>query len=155
MIDSIQANELDPKSFKKCDATVYRIIQIYNLEDEKFHIGGAKLPLRNNDTMLIFGVQCGKEKLDLAHGGKGPSDFMQRRCANVSRISLKVIKDLLIEAICGRTERDEEDVAKLVCLYICAKLFFATTGECGEVVGKWFGNTLLILGDARDPLLVT
>ncbi|GMP37822.1 hypothetical protein CsSME_00009334 [Camellia sinensis var. sinensis] len=54
---------------------------------------------------------------------------MQRRCANVSWISSKVIKDLLSEAICGRTERDEEDVAKLVCLYICAKLFFATTGE--------------------------
>ncbi|THG04327.1 hypothetical protein TEA_011039 [Camellia sinensis var. sinensis] len=41
----------------------------------------------------------------------------------------KVIKDLLMEAICGRTECDEEDVAKLLCLYICAKLFFATTGE--------------------------
>ena len=29
----------------------------------------------------------------------------------------------------GKTERDEEDVAKLMCLYICAKLFFPTTGE--------------------------
>ncbi|GMP88103.1 hypothetical protein CsSME_00040206 [Camellia sinensis var. sinensis] len=54
---------------------------------------------------------------------------MQRRCANVSRISSKVIKDLLAEAICGRTERDEEDVVKLLCLFVCAKLFFAMTGE--------------------------
>ncbi|KAL7219437.1 hypothetical protein ACSBR2_012485 [Camellia fascicularis] len=129
MIDAIRVNELDSKLFKKFDATVCRIIQTYNLEDEKFHIGGAKLPLPNNDIRLIFGVQCGKEKLDLTHGGKRPSDFMQRCCANVSRISSKVIKDLLSEAICGRTERDEEDVAKLVCFYICAKLFFATTGE--------------------------
>ncbi|CAL5353398.1 unnamed protein product [Camellia sinensis] len=88
MIDAIRANDLDPKMFKKCDATVCRVIQTYNLEDEKFNIGGAKLPLRNND-----------------------------------------IRDLLGEAICGRTERDEEDVAKLLCLYVCAKLFFATTGE--------------------------
>ncbi|XP_028053717.1 uncharacterized protein LOC114258061 [Camellia sinensis] len=115
--------------FKKCDATVCRIIQTYNPEDEKFHIGGAKLPLRNNDIRLIFGVQCGREKLDMTQGGKGPSDFMQRRCANVTRISSKLIKDLLGEAICGHTERDEEDVAKLLCLYVCAKLFFATTGE--------------------------
>ncbi|KAL7210021.1 hypothetical protein ACSBR1_031570 [Camellia fascicularis] len=129
MIDAIRVHELDPKLFKKCDATVCRIIQTYNPEDEKFHIGGAKLPLHNNDIRLIFGVQCGKEKLDLTQGGKGPFDFMQRRCANVSRISSKVIKDLLAEAICGRAERDEEDVAKLLCLYVCAKLFFATTGE--------------------------
>ncbi|KAL7238675.1 hypothetical protein ACSBR2_004717 [Camellia fascicularis] len=129
MIDAIRVHEMDPKLFKKCDATVCRIIQTYNPEDEKFHIGGAKLPLRNNGIRLIFGVQCGKEKLDLTQDGKGPSDFMQRRCANVSRISSKLIKDLLAEAICGRTERDEEDVAKLLCLYVCAKLFFATTGE--------------------------
>ncbi|KAL7198454.1 hypothetical protein ACSBR2_020861 [Camellia fascicularis] len=96
MIDAIRVHELDPKLFKKCDAMVCRIIQTYNPEDEKFHIGGAKLPLRNN---------------------------------NISRISSKVIKDLLAEAIYGRTERDEEDVAKLLCLYVCAKLFFATTGE--------------------------
>ncbi|XP_028096747.1 uncharacterized protein LOC114296636 [Camellia sinensis] len=115
--------------FKKCDATVCRVIQTYNPEDEKFNIGGAKLPLRNNDIRLIFGVQCGREKLDMTHGGKGPSDFIQRRCAKVSRISSKLIKDLLGEAICGRTERDEEDVAKLLCVYVCAKLFFATTGE--------------------------
>ncbi|XP_028097860.1 uncharacterized protein LOC114297598 [Camellia sinensis] len=29
----------------------------------------------------------------------------------------------------GNTERNEEDVAKLVYLYVCAKLFFAHTGE--------------------------
>ncbi|KAL7168943.1 hypothetical protein ACSBR2_034050 [Camellia fascicularis] len=128
-IDAIRVHELDSKLFKKCDATVCRIIQTCNPEDEKFHIGVAKLPLRNNDIRLIFGVQCGKEKLDLTQGGKGSSDFMQRRCANVSQISSKVIKDLLAEAICGHTERDEEDVAKLLCLYVCAKLFFTTTSE--------------------------
>ncbi|KAL7260301.1 hypothetical protein ACSBR1_006049 [Camellia fascicularis] len=100
MIDAIRVHELDPKAFKKCDATVCQIIQSYNPKDEKFHVGGAKLPLRNNNIRLIFGVQCGQEKLDLAQ-----------------------------EAICGRTERDEEDVAKLLCLYVCVKLFFATTGE--------------------------
>ncbi|KAL7171491.1 hypothetical protein ACSBR2_036196 [Camellia fascicularis] len=145
MIDAIRVNELDPKMFKKCDATVCRIIQTYNPEDEKFHIGGAKLPLRNNDIRLIFGVQCRKEKLDMTQGGKGPSDFMQRRCANVRRISSKVIKDLLGEAISGRTERDEEDVAKLLCLYVCAKLFFATTG-------KYIGWAFVRVIDKLDTL---
>ncbi|KAI7981276.1 hypothetical protein LOK49_Contig53G00014 [Camellia lanceoleosa] len=66
MVDAIRAHNLIPQSFKKCDATVCRIIKTYNPEDEKFHIGGAKLPLRNNDIRLIFGLQCGKDKLDLS-----------------------------------------------------------------------------------------
>ncbi|KAI8031283.1 hypothetical protein LOK49_LG01G00186 [Camellia lanceoleosa] len=66
MIDAIRAHNLNPQSFKKCDATVCRIIKTYNLKDEKFRIGGAKLPLRNNDIRLIFGIQCGKDKLDLS-----------------------------------------------------------------------------------------
>ncbi|KAI8007846.1 hypothetical protein LOK49_LG07G00104 [Camellia lanceoleosa] len=103
MVDAIRAHNLIPQSFKKCDATVCRIIKTYNPEDEKFHIGGAKLPLRNNDIRLIFGLQCGKDKLDLSVGQKGPSDFMQRRCPNVGRMSSKVIKDLLMEAIRGRS----------------------------------------------------
>ncbi|KAL7244913.1 hypothetical protein ACSBR2_000287 [Camellia fascicularis] len=113
----------------KCDVTVCRTIQTYHPNDEKFYIGGSGLPLRNNDIRLMFGIQCRKETLDLTQGVKGPSDFMQRRCPNVGRMLSKVIKDLLMEAIRGRTERDEEDVAKLPCLYICMKLFFATTRE--------------------------
>ncbi|KAL7246354.1 hypothetical protein ACSBR2_001461 [Camellia fascicularis] len=84
MIDAIRVHNLDSKSFKKCDATVCRLIQMYKPNDEKFHIVGRGLPLRNNDIHLMFGVQC---------------------------------------------ERDEEGAAKLLCLDICAKLFFATTGE--------------------------
>ncbi|KAI7986906.1 hypothetical protein LOK49_LG14G00376 [Camellia lanceoleosa] len=74
MVDAIRAHDLNPKSFKKCDATVCRIIKTYNPKDEKFHIGGAKLPLRNNDIRLIFGLQCGKDKLDLSQGGKNVMD---------------------------------------------------------------------------------
>lgn len=65
----------------------------------------------------------------MAHNGKAPSDFIQRRCPNVGRISSKLIKDLLLVAMRGEMESAEEDVAKLVCLYICAKLFFAVTCE--------------------------
>ncbi|KAL7255224.1 hypothetical protein ACSBR1_009396 [Camellia fascicularis] len=101
MIEAIRVHKLDPKGYKKCDAIVCRIIQMYSPKDEKFHIGGSGLPLRNSDIRLIFGVQCGKDKLDLTQG----------------------------DAMRGTTSHDEEDVAKLLCLYICTKLFFATTAE--------------------------
>ncbi|KAL7167636.1 hypothetical protein ACSBR2_038157 [Camellia fascicularis] len=129
MVDAIRVHRLDPIAYMKCDATVCWIIQTYHLGDEKFYIGGVGLPLRNNDIRLMFGIEGGKDNLDLAQSVKSPSDFMQRRCPNMGRMSSKVIKDLLMQAICGRTESDKEDVAKLLCLYICAKLFFATTGE--------------------------
>ncbi|THG11358.1 hypothetical protein TEA_018860 [Camellia sinensis var. sinensis] len=75
------------------------------------------LPLRNSDIRLLFGIQCGKENLDVAQIGKALSDFIQQLCPNISRISSKVIKDLLVVAMRGNSERDEEDVVNLVCLY--------------------------------------
>lgn len=41
----------------------------------------------------------------------------------------KKIKELLDDAVQGNSRNDEEDVAKLLSLYICAKLFFTTTEE--------------------------
>ncbi|GMP98232.1 hypothetical protein CsSME_00046200 [Camellia sinensis var. sinensis] len=120
MIESIRTHNLQANTFKKCDETVCRIIQTYNPRDEKFYVGGHGLALRNSDIRLIFGIQCSKDKLDVSSSPKPTSDFMQRRCPTVGRISCKLVKDLLFDALKGRTERDEEDVAKLLCLYICA-----------------------------------
>lgn len=85
--------------------------------------------MRNSDIRLLFGIQCRKEKLDVAQNEKASSDFIQRLCPNIGHISLKVIKDLLVVAMGRKTERDEEVITKLVYLYVCTKLFFANTGE--------------------------
>lgn len=129
MINSIRKHNLSPNAYKKCDETVFRILQTYNVADEKFYIGGEGVPLRRSDIQLVFGIQCGVDQLDLAHGSRPPSDFIQRRCNIVGRISCKKIKELLDDAVQGDSRNDEEDVAKLLSLYICAKLFFTTTGE--------------------------
>ncbi|KAI8018535.1 hypothetical protein LOK49_LG04G00715 [Camellia lanceoleosa] len=129
MIHSIRKHNLAPNAYKKCDETVFRILETYNPEDEKFYIGGKGVPLRRSDIRLIFGIQCGVEQLDLAHGSRPPSDFIQRRCTIVGRISCKKIKELLDEAIKGKSGNDEEDVAKLLSLYLCGKLFSLLNGE--------------------------
>ncbi|XP_028106391.1 uncharacterized protein LOC114305498 [Camellia sinensis] len=53
--------------------------------------------------------------------------------AHITLTTLKMRNSTSVELSyhCATTtsERDEEDVAKLLCLYVCAKLFFATTGE--------------------------
>ncbi|KAL7220902.1 hypothetical protein ACSBR2_013731 [Camellia fascicularis] len=66
MVDAIRVHRLDPRAYMKCDATVCQIIQTYHPGDEKFYNGGVGLPLRNNDIHLMFGIQCGKDNLDLA-----------------------------------------------------------------------------------------
>ncbi|XP_028057920.1 uncharacterized protein LOC114261803 [Camellia sinensis] len=129
MINSIRKHNLSPNAYKKCDKTMFRILQTYNPEDEKFYIGGKGVPLRRSDIRLVFGIQCGVDQLDLAHRSRPPSDFIQRRCDIVGRILCKKIKELLDYALQGNSRNDEEDVAKLLSLYICAKLFFTTTGE--------------------------
>ncbi|KAI8020814.1 Protein TPR1 [Camellia lanceoleosa] len=76
MVEAIRVCNLNPKAYKKCDAIVFRIIQTYSPTDEKFHIGGKWLLLRNSDIHLLFGTQCGKENLNVAQIGKAPSDFI-------------------------------------------------------------------------------
>ncbi|KAL7174730.1 hypothetical protein ACSBR2_033882 [Camellia fascicularis] len=145
MIESIWTHNLKANTFKKCDETVCRIIKTYNSRDEKFYVRGHGLVLRNSNIQLILGIQCGKDKLDVLSSPKPTSDFMQRRCLTVGRISCKLVKDLLFDMLKGRTKRDEEDVAKLLCLYICGKLFFATTGES-------IGWSLIRMIDRLDKL---
>ncbi|KAL7230274.1 hypothetical protein ACSBR2_008721 [Camellia fascicularis] len=45
MIEAIRTHGLQANTFKKCNKTVWRIIQTYNSRDEIFYIGGHELAL--------------------------------------------------------------------------------------------------------------
>lgn len=77
----------------------------------------------------MFGLQCGDQHVDLTPGTRPASDFIQRRCSGVGRITASLIRNLLDDAVKCKTVRDEEDTAKLLCLYFCVKLFFSTSDE--------------------------
>ncbi|KAF5959083.1 hypothetical protein HYC85_000292 [Camellia sinensis] len=94
-----------------------------------FVIGGHSVDLSDEDIKLLFGLQCGDAFLDLTARQSSPSDFVQRRCVGTSRITAKIVRDMLTEAAAGDTPRDHEDTSKLLCLYVCRKLFFANSGE--------------------------
>ncbi|KAL7220888.1 hypothetical protein ACSBR2_013720 [Camellia fascicularis] len=129
MIEAIHVNKLNHNEFRKCDDLIAKIIRTYDPRENAFHIGGAMLKFASSDVRLIFGLQCGKRRLDLSSGQRPVSDFIQRRCRDTSRLTSKLVKSLFFEAVKERTRQDEEDVAKLLGLYMCGKLFFSNSGE--------------------------
>ncbi|KAL7185262.1 hypothetical protein ACSBR2_027232 [Camellia fascicularis] len=129
MIEAIHVNKLNHNEFRKCDDLISKIIRTYDPCDNAFPIGGVSVKFGSSDVRLIFGLQCRKRRLDLSPCQRPVSDFIQRRCHDMSRLTSKLVKSLFVEAVNGRTKQDEEDVAKLLALCICGKLFFANSGE--------------------------
>ncbi|XP_028119778.1 uncharacterized protein LOC114317267 isoform X2 [Camellia sinensis] len=127
LFKAILENQLP--QFKKGGDMVVSIIQSYSVREGKFVIGGQSVDFTDEDVRLLFGLQCGDASLELMASPKPASDFVQRRCQGVSRITTKLVKDLLVKAAKGTTPRDYEDTVKLLCLYACVKLFFSTSGE--------------------------
>ncbi|THG13394.1 hypothetical protein TEA_018008 [Camellia sinensis var. sinensis] len=87
------------------------------------------MKIHNSDIKLIFGVDCGSKPMDITYGAKPKTGIVNRRCKNVSRLTSKWIQTLLTEALKGKKKDDNEEVARLVCMYACQKLFFSTSGE--------------------------
>ncbi|CAL5409358.1 unnamed protein product [Camellia sinensis] len=129
MIETIHMNNLNHNEFRKCDDLISKIIRSYNQRDNAFNIGGVSVKFGSSDIRLIFGLQCGKRRLDLSPGQRPVSDFIQRRCRDTSRLTLKLVKKLFLEALNGQKKQGEEDTAKLLGLYMCGKLFFSNSGE--------------------------
>ncbi|CAL5359617.1 unnamed protein product [Camellia sinensis] len=129
MIEAILINQLDHTEFHKGDDLIMRILRSYSVREGKFVLGGRGVDLTDEDMKLLFGLQGGNAFLDLTPRPRPASDFVQRRCPGTSRITAKLVRDLLMEASVGDTPHDHEDTAKFLCLYVCGKLFFATSGE--------------------------
>ncbi|KAI7997855.1 hypothetical protein LOK49_LG10G02439 [Camellia lanceoleosa] len=77
MIEAIHVNNLNHNEFRKCDDLISKIIRTYDRHDNAFHIGGASVKFGSSNVRLIFGLQCGKKRLDLSSGQRPVSDFIQ------------------------------------------------------------------------------
>ncbi|CAL5377627.1 unnamed protein product [Camellia sinensis] len=67
--------------------------------------------------------------MDLSYGAKPTIGIIHRMCKDVSRLSAAKIREILSKALKGTKKQDNEEVARLVCMYACVKLFFSTSGE--------------------------
>ncbi|GMP74099.1 hypothetical protein CsSME_00031623 [Camellia sinensis var. sinensis] len=126
---AVLISDLDHTEFRKCNEMVVKIIQTYSVQKGKFVIGGRPVEFTDEDVRLLFRLQCGNAFLDLTARPRPIVDFVQQRCRGVSRITMKFVRDLPVDAAVGSTPIEFEDTAKLLCLYACVKLFFSTSGE--------------------------
>ncbi|KAL7176968.1 hypothetical protein ACSBR2_030328 [Camellia fascicularis] len=113
----------------KYDDVVVHVLQMYKASKDAFYIGEKKMNIHDNDIKLIFGVDCGIKSMDISYGAKPKIDIINKRCKNVSRLTSKWIRTFLTEALKDKKKDDNEEVARLVCMYACQKLLFLTSGE--------------------------
>ncbi|CAL5405281.1 unnamed protein product [Camellia sinensis] len=85
--------------------------------------------IHNSDIKLIFGVDCGSKPMDISYGAKPKTGIVNKICKNASWLTSKWIRTLLTKALKGKKKDDNEEVARLVCMYACQKFFFSTSGE--------------------------
>ncbi|KAI7981923.1 hypothetical protein LOK49_Contig7G00004 [Camellia lanceoleosa] len=98
MFEAILINQLDHTEFRKGDDLIVRIIKSYSVRKGKFVLGGRGVDVTMDDVKLLFGLQGGSAFLDMTPRPRPASDFVQRRCPGTSRITAKLVKDLLMEA---------------------------------------------------------
>ena len=67
--------------------------------------------------------------MSLRYSKKLKSAFLRRRFPNDTRLTGPVLKTALVKAMKGKQPTDYKDVAIIVTLYLCLKLFFATSGN--------------------------
>ncbi|KAL7237723.1 hypothetical protein ACSBR2_003928 [Camellia fascicularis] len=129
LLDALRNTQIDLDKCMKYDDVVVHVLQTYKASKDAFYIGEKKMNIHNSDIKLIFGVDCGSKPMDISYGAKPKTGIINKRCKNVSRLTSKWIRTLLTEALKGKKKDDNEDVARLVCMYACQKLFFSTSGE--------------------------
>uniref|UniRef100_A0A5B7BPG6 Aminotransferase-like plant mobile domain-containing protein n=1 Tax=Davidia involucrata TaxID=16924 RepID=A0A5B7BPG6_DAVIN len=129
LIQAFISNQVDSTSAKKSDNNVAEIIRTFNPKYKSFKLGDKVVSLQKSDISLIFGISSGKGTMNLSYGKKLDTPFIARRFPHEKRLTAKVIKDALLEALNGRGKNDTEDVVRLICLFLCLTLFFSTTGR--------------------------
>ncbi|KAF5932744.1 hypothetical protein HYC85_028915 [Camellia sinensis] len=129
LFDSLISNEIDLNHCMKYDDVIVRIVQTFKQSSRRFYIGDKNIQIFRSDVSLIFGVDCGTKSMDLSYGAKPTTGIIHRMCKDVSRLSAAKIREILREALKGTKKHDDEEVARLVCMYACVKLFFSTSGE--------------------------
>ncbi|GMQ00593.1 hypothetical protein CsSME_00047615 [Camellia sinensis var. sinensis] len=123
LLNVLRNSEIDLDKCMKYDDVVVHVLQMYKASKDAFYIGEKKMNIHDNDIKLIFGVDSGIKPIDISYGTKPKTGITNKRCKNVSRLTSKWIRTLLTEALKDKKKDDNEEVARLVCMYACQKLF--------------------------------
>ncbi|GMP25180.1 hypothetical protein CsSME_00002168 [Camellia sinensis var. sinensis] len=87
--------------------------EMYKASKDAFYIGEKKMNIHDSDIKQIFGMDCGTKPMDISYGPKPKTGIINKRCKNVSRLTLKWIRTLLTETLNDKKKDDNEEVVQL------------------------------------------
>ncbi|KAI8556181.1 hypothetical protein RHMOL_Rhmol05G0232000 [Rhododendron molle] len=101
----------------------------------QFLIGSKLVELRASDIQFIFGIICGNKKVSGLSCSKNKVKFARKK--GLQRLDQQGIKHLISEELLkSNKKQDVQDVARLVCLFLCVTLFFTSSATLSWVYVK-------------------
>ncbi|KAI8572522.1 hypothetical protein RHMOL_Rhmol01G0205900 [Rhododendron molle] len=128
LIQAIVDGKLVSDRCRKFDGVVVKVIKSYQEGTRSFRLGNRNVELTRDDIKLIFGISCGDEDIVDRNMKKEDTELAQRLQIKEARLSTTRIRQKIKELESSKEQQDIDDVARLLCLFLCVTLFFSTTG---------------------------
>ncbi|KAF7151694.1 hypothetical protein RHSIM_Rhsim02G0117900 [Rhododendron simsii] len=113
---------------RKFDEVVVKIIESYDANIRTFRLGNKHVKLEREDVKLIFGISCRNEEINQGYCKKEDVQLAVKWKIKGIRLDTSIIKNLLQEKQSSKLEEDVDDIARLLCLFLCGTLFFSISG---------------------------
>ncbi|KAH7865659.1 hypothetical protein Vadar_009442 [Vaccinium darrowii] len=119
--------------FRKVSTVCPRMVEMVT-ENILITLLGPQMVIENILITLFGstnGIQCGERDMELVHGSKREVDLVKRRRLKAGKVATSDIKTL-VKSLVGKknkTKEDIEDVAKLLCMFLCVTFLFSTSGN--------------------------
>ncbi|KAG5565945.1 hypothetical protein RHGRI_001763 [Rhododendron griersonianum] len=128
LIQAIVDEKLVSDRCRKFDGVVVKVIKSYQEGTRSFRLGDKNVELTRDDVKLIFGISCGDENMVDRNMKKEETELAQRLQIKEARLSTTTIRQKIKELKGSKEQQDIDDIARLLCLFLCVTLFFSTTG---------------------------
>ncbi|KAH7833268.1 hypothetical protein Vadar_004687 [Vaccinium darrowii] len=126
LLDAVISKRVEYDHTRKNDWLIRDIIETYSKETKAFEIGKTRITVAARKISLIFGIQSGTLPLpNISCTSKIHSPFVQRHFNDAKKLTKQVLEQSFEKAFKETTTTDFEDVARILCLYLCSSLFFA------------------------------
>ncbi|KAG5561405.1 hypothetical protein RHGRI_004439 [Rhododendron griersonianum] len=113
---------------RKFDEVVVKIVESYDANTRTFRLGNKHVKLEREDVKLIFGISCGNEEINQGNCKKEDVQLAVKWKIKGTRLDTSTIKKLLTEKQNSKLAEDMDDIARLLCLFLCGTLFFSRSG---------------------------
>lgn len=126
IFEAIMEDKFTISQCRKSDKLIIEIIQTYDPTKDKFWLGKIYMEVTRADMERVFGIRCGDEFVSLRAGCKESIKFVARRGITETKWTTTSVKQLLEQYVKSDEQDYVEDVARLLCLFLCHTFLFPT-----------------------------